>query len=88
MSYFNRLTSAIQKECYIIKERVKHDLVSVATERSHDLIRGMRPALEKLRPESWFLAGYERGVSDVLERLEITDREILRALDRSMENIN
>ena len=88
MSYFNRLTTAFQNECHSLKERMKRELIGVATERSHQLIGGLRPSLEKLKPESWFLAGYERGVVDALEKLEITDKEILRALNATMSNVN
>jgi hypothetical protein len=88
VSYFNRLTTAFRKECSGLKERIKQELSVGATKRSHELIAELRPDLEKLKPESWFLAGYERGVSDVIEKLEITDREILRALNATMKNVN
>jgi hypothetical protein len=88
MAYFNQLTTALQNECKTLKNRVQHKLKLNSTERSHDLINSMRSALERLKPESWFLAGYELGVSDALESLEITDEEIMRSLNKAMQKLN
>jgi hypothetical protein len=88
MAYFNQLTSALQNECKILRDRVQHKLKLASTERSHEVINSMRSALERLKPESWFLAGYEIGVSDALESLEITDEEILRSLNKAMKKLN
>ncbi len=88
MAYFTQLTTALQNECKTIRDRVQHKLKLNSTERAHEVINSMRFALEKLKPESWFLAGYELGVSDALERLEITDEEIMRSLNKAMKKLN
>jgi hypothetical protein len=88
MAYFSQLTTALQNECKILRDRVQRTLKLDGTERVHGVINTMRSALEKLKPESWFLAGYELGVSDALEALEITDEEILRSLSNAMKKLN
>ncbi len=88
MAYFTQLTTALQSECKILRDRVQHKLKLKSTERAHEVINSMRSALEKLKPESWFLAGYELGVSDALESLEITDEEIMRSLNQAMKRVN
>jgi hypothetical protein len=88
MSYFTQLTTALQNECQTIRDRVQRKLKRDSTERVHGAIGTMRSTLEKLRPESWFLAGYELGVSDALEGFQITDEEIMRSLGQAMKKLN
>jgi hypothetical protein len=88
MAYFSQLTTALQDECKILRDRVQHKLKLASTERAHEVINSMRSALEKLKPESWFLAGYELGVSDALGSVKITDEEIMRSLNQAMKKVN
>ena len=88
MAYFDQLTSALQNEIKILRNRVQHKLKLEATERVHGAVNTMRSSLERLKPERWFLAGYELGVTDALERIEITDEEIMRSLNQAMKRVN
>ncbi len=88
MAYFTQLTAALQSEIKTLRNRVQHKLKLTSTERVHGVVNTMRSALEKLKPESWFLAGYELGVTDALAGFEITDEEILRSLNQAMKKLN